>query len=230
MQTCKTKSSIRELHILGHDRYAIMFEGCSTGAMLASMLTMPAENQGTGSSIASSLQILELSGKFAGFCKTLAANASRIWLPCLHHYCIANNSDWKALTRCLPKLVYLKELDIPGVHGRVRSRDFIDALRQNGSLQHVVIHRFQFFSEAESHLIRSYCKRNEAIPMLVAKNGDDDKTDLSLFPMLFQSAKQAPRTAPNAILIGLLAAGDGIGPHWQYRKRPCPDKLVGRFS
>ena len=76
--------------------------------------------------------------------------------------------------------------------------------------------RDDFFNEAESCHIQSYCKRNEAIPILVAmvrldKGNDVDKTDLSLLPMLFQSAKQAPRAAPNAMLIGLLAARSDLG-------------------
>ena len=209
--------------------------------MLASMLTTPDENQGTGSSIGSSLQMLELSGNFAGFCYTLAANASRIRLPCLRlppyhrHQHSTTNADWEALNMCLPKLVYLKKLDIPDVDENVSFRNFVDALnvsfrnfvdalRRNGSLQHVVVCRAVVrqardcvFNEVELCLIQSYCKRNEAIPILVAKvrldkGNDDDKTDLSLLPTLFQTAKEAPRTAPNIILMGLLAAGCSIGP------------------
>ena len=77
-----------------------------------------------------------------------------------------------------------------------------------GALQHVVraYDNGVFCDEAESRLIKFCCKRNEALPNLVAKAG------LSLLPMLFESAKQAWRTAPNAILIALLAAGDSIGP------------------
>ena len=103
----------------------------------------------------------------------------------------------------------------------------------------IAFDRNDFFDEAELCLVKSYCKRNEAIPILVANDDEDDKTDLSLLPMLFQSAKQAPRTAPNAILMGLLAAGHAIGPHWQYGKRSRPParssptsgklSLFGRF-
>lgn len=68
-----------------------------------------------------------------------------------------------------------------------------------------------FFGEAESRLIQSYCKRNGAIPILVAngwvgndtQNHKTDKTtNLSLLPKLFGAANQALRTAPNAMLMG----------------------------
>ena len=199
--------------------------------MLASILIIPDENQGTGSSIGSSLQVLEYNCKFPGFWDALVANASRIRVPCflLQYDGHATHADWEALIRCLPELVYLKELDIPLAYPYISSRDFVDALRSNGTLQRVAIATNKdadFFDEAESHQIESYCKRNEAIPILLAKHGDDDKTDLSPLPMLFQSAKQAPRTAPNAMLLGLLAAGDAIGSRQQYGKRSHPDESV----
>ena len=128
MQSCEIRSSIRNLCLKGGNA---RLKG-PAGAMLACMLTMPDENQGTGkgSSVGSSLQILDLTGNFAGFCNTLAANASRIRLPCVQvrRYNTATNADWEALKRCLPKLVYLKTLDIPGERWwDVRSREFVDA-------------------------------------------------------------------------------------------------------
>ena len=67
--------------------------------------------------------------------------------------------------------------------------------------------------------MKFYCKRNKTIPALVAKPrlGDDDekdsdKTDRFLFPTLFDLSQQARRTAPNSMLIGLLALGGSIGP------------------
>ena len=202
MQKCETGSSFRELCI-GGDVY--MFEGGSAGAMLASMLTTPDEKQATGSTYASSLQVLNLDSDFAGFWDAFAANASRIRLPCLRPR-ISSNADWEALNRCLPKLVYLKELDFRNeyyIHRWVNcnSRNFISALQTNGSLQHVIITQADFYNEAELCLIQSFCKQNEVIPILVS----DSNTDLSLLPMLFHLAMQAPRTAPNAIFAGLLA-------------------------
>ena len=232
VQTCETRSSIRELSFDGTFGLGAQF----TGVLLGYWLILLDENQGAGSSIASSLQILDLGSNLAGFFLALEDNASRILLPCLHCRDHMGRADWDALNRCLPKLVYLKELYIAGLEGGdVSSRGFLDALRKNGSLQHVVITQANFFNEAEACLVQSYCKRNEAIPSLVAKvqldkDGDDDETDILLFPTIFQLAKQATRTAPNSILVGLLAAGDAIGPCRQCDKRSRPDEMVERFS
>ena len=109
-----TRSSIRELRIDEGDDY--MSEGQLNGAMLASLLTMPDENHGTASSIASSLQILDLGyyfADFAGFWPAFEGDASRIRLTCLRlgRCFIETQAACDALIRCLPKLVYLKELD-----------------------------------------------------------------------------------------------------------------------
>ena len=225
MQSCETRSSIRELCIDSVNDG--VFEGSSDRAILASMVTMPDENQGTGSSssIGSSLQMLDLGNGnvFAGFCDAFAANASRIRLPCL---CtdISTDGDWETLNRCLPKLVYLKELEFHPFRDRDEdgiSRGLVAALGTNGSLQRVIVNHTGFFNEAELRLIQLISQRNELIPISVT-NG---KTELSLLPMLFQSAKQAPRTAPNSILLGLLAASNSIGPR-SYTTMPRAEEEI----
>lgn len=213
MQMGETTSSIREMRFSGCFNMFDDSEGhCPFGDTLASMLIMPDKNQDTGLGIGPSLQVLDLSGGMLNvneFLYTLAANADRIRLPCLRVDGSMDNDDWEFFIECLPKLVHLTELDIYTVNQDVDSRSFVDTLLRNGSLQHVVLalNRENFLNEAESRIVQSYCKRNEVIPILVG-----DKMDLSLLPTLFQSAKQAPRTAPNAILMGLLAVGNGIGP------------------
>lgn len=65
------------------------------------------------------------------------------------------------------------------------------------------------FDEAESRRIQSYCRRNR-IPRLLQRlqiDNNDDETDLWLLPKLFGAVKQ-----PNTILLGLLVAGNIIGP------------------
>jgi hypothetical protein len=118
-------------------------------------------------------------------------------------------------------LLYLKQLSIEWPVDGVSSDILLRTLRQNGSLQDVAFGRVfrsyqHVFNQRQSRLAQSYCERNELIPTLVAKprldDDDRDKTDLCLFPNLFTAAKQAPRTAPNLMLIGLLAALDSIGP------------------
>ena len=213
MQSCETRSSIRELRI-GDSRNETFQDSC-TGPVLVSMLTTPDENQGmVGSSIGSSLQFLELEINSTGFCDAFADAASRIRLPCLRIHNSFPVAYWDRLIRCLPRLVYLNTLKISNMNEDVVRHSFVGALRNNGSLQHVAICSMETtrvedcFDEAESCIIASYCKRNEVLPKLVA----EARQLLSLLPMLFQSAKQARRTAPNAILIALLAVGDGIGP------------------
>lgn len=99
--------------------------------------------------------------------------------------------------------------------------NFVLAMRQNGSLHSVIsptsgVQR-GCWTEIQRRRIHVYCTRNEVVPDLVAHPslGNDKRNlttaDLSLFPTLFRVAKQAPRTAPNSMLIGLLAAGDAIG-------------------
>ena len=231
MQTRDHRTAIRELCIV-ENGLSVMFEGASTGAMMASMLSMPDENLGMGSSIALLLQGLDLlCSDLAGFCDALATNASKIRLPCLRlcgtsNIHAGNKAGLEALNRCLPKLVYLNRLDISDMNQYVVSHTFVSALRNNGSLQHVALtdsnttYVEDCFDEAESCIIASYCKRNEVLPKLVA----EARQLVSLLPMLFQSAKQARRTAPNAILIALLDVGDGIGPtptqHPASRRRP----------
>lgn len=193
------------------------------------MLIVPDENKDAGSSVASSLHVFKLMGEnlFDEFCDALATNASRIRLPCFDFGDITMvNEEWESLTMCLPKLVYLKELIIPGHYQTYGSRrHFVDALRTNGSLQRVTWGDDEdVFDEAELRLIRTTCERNEAIPTLVAT------TSIGLLPKLLGAAKEAPKTAPTAILIALLAAGDSIGPRRQYGKRSHPDESIERVD
>ena len=222
MQSCETQSSIRELSFKGGI-------GCNLepyGAMLASLLSIPDDNQVMGSSIGSLLQVLELHTNMAQFCDALAANASRIRLPCLHlHFPI--NDVWEALNRCLPNLVYLKKLELPFYLGERVNDDvfhnFTAAMQTNGSLQQVIIKHFGYFNEAELEIIHSTCKKNEMRQRLVA----DVATDAYILPLLFQSAKQASRTAPNVIATGLLTAGDSIGPKKDIKKRSVSTSPLG---
>lgn len=102
-----------------------------------------------------------------------------------------------------------------GNHGETPNtlRNLLLRLRQNGSLYDVVVIDSAFWSSA-----KHYCRRNQQIPAMLANPQlhDDDnemgKTDLDFFPKLFEVAKQARGTAPNSILIGLMALRDFVGP------------------
>lgn len=179
----------------------------------------------SGSGIGSSLQVPDLRGAhdLEQFFPAWAANASGIRLPCLH-YCQQSYASTESLIGCLPKLVHLKQLSMSYVVRAISNRSIIDALRQNGSMQQTEMLRGidDLISETESIQVQSYCKRNKMIPILATQCHPDD---LPILPLLFWSAKQAPRTAPNAILIALLVAGDSIGPRYHGRKRARPSDV-----
>jgi hypothetical protein len=214
---------IRELSI----GLNIKFHELSTGNMAVNILAPnQVSDDGSKPGKITSLDLLDMRGSnnadLTLVCDALGANPTAIQLQFLRFGNI-NTTGCDALIRSLPKLLYLKQLSVESVVPGVSSENLLCALRENGSLLGADIGPVQYterplFNERESRLVQSYCKRNEVIPTLVAKprlchDGDnDDRTDLGLFPTLFAAAKQAPRTAPNHVLIGLLAARDSIGP------------------
>lgn len=232
MQKGGTMSCIRELCIEG------IYGNCAgilAGTMVASMLTTPDGNRGTGSSIGSLLQVLQLVGDFTELCRTLTmVDTSIALLLPTRHACnsVYNGAGWESLVSCLSKLGHHQEFYIPYVACDYSSChcNLVDKLKISGSFNGwrwhwpllgdvaIAYNRVRYFSpEKELRLTQIYCKRNAAKPILVAKvrldkGHDFDKTDLPLLPVLFQLAKQDPRTAHNAMLIGLLAAGESIGP------------------
>jgi hypothetical protein len=54
-------------------------------------------------------------------------------------------------------------------------------------------------------MVESACTRNRDVPQMLKST---DLTNLALFPSLFCVARQAPRSALNNMLIGLLVHGD----------------------
>jgi hypothetical protein len=152
----------------------------------------------------------------------LGNKATSIQLRCFRYenWFLENLTVCDALAACLPKLIHLKELAIPN-HALVRSPvhkvRLLRAMKQNWSLQDVKITTNdgdeRWFTDNDLYRMKLYSKRNHSIPCLFAsaRLGDNDKTDRCLFPKLFRAAKQAPRFAPNAMLMGLLALGDTVG-------------------
>ena len=235
IQTRETRSSLRELSYASEigtwrtvrrerERSSYVEAGSlnhSSGTMLASILTMP-NVIGSSNAPPSPLDMVEMSGHASQFCDALAANARMIRFPCLrlHFGDHRTNDVWEALNRCLPFLVYQKKLEIfldPPSNGvdDISSRNFCAALQTNGSLNHVSINQVGFFNETESAVIKSTCQKNKARDSLIT----NDATPKSFLPLLFQSAKHAARTAPNAIAICLLIAGNSIGPRNGIKKR-----------
>jgi hypothetical protein len=138
------------------------------------------------------------------------------------------------LARCLPKMMYLKELrvalvDEQWVNSHYWQNLLLLAIQQNGSLDIVRLHtgpdiqrtRSFFTSELHQRLVSSYGERNRRLPMLLASTQPPlDSTEDAppvfgaavLFPTLFGVAKQATEMSPTLLLMGLLAIGEMATP------------------
>ena len=228
----KDSTCIRELRIGAYTT----FHELSLASVVVNILA-PKQVGGGGSKTEkiTSLDLLDMSGSdnadLASVIDAVGANPTGIQLQGLHFFDLSD-TGWDSLIRCLPKLLYLKQLSINFVADRVSPENLLRALRQNGSLQDVDIGRIDaftgdhLFNQRQSRLVQSYCKRNQAIPTMVGKprlkEDDTSATDLCLFPTLFAAAKQARRTAPNVMLSGLLNAGDSIGAKSGIKRKALP--------
>jgi hypothetical protein len=143
------------------------------------------------------------------------------------------------MTGFLRTTVHLHTLEIQSLrHDEPVPGHFMSALRQNGSLwtvQYEIDLRVQTL--AIGRYLNAITTRNQVTRQLLTEvlrenpaTGDDcDATSIAsnphhhdhhhhhprlfvLCPTLFAVAKQAPRMAPNTLLIGLLTSKDGLGP------------------
>jgi hypothetical protein len=217
----KDSTGIRELIFGSANQFR---DDLSTGSVIVNILAPnQVGDEGTKTSQIKSLDLLDLTSSnntdLALVCDALGANPTGIQLQWFRFGGI-NSAGCDALIRCLPKMLHLKHLVIESVVYGLSSDNLLWALRQNGCLQTVAVGPVDrtgqpLFNKRESRRLQSYCKRNEAIPTLLAKpqlnSEDSNMTDLFLFPTLFGVAKQAP--APNSMLIGLLGARDSVGPN-----------------
>jgi hypothetical protein len=131
------------------------------------------------------------------------------------------------MTTYLPSISTLRSLVIVDniTIEYVQTKEFREAIFRNGSLISVSAEpsagpcsnygdeRNRAFFDS----LQGFCLRNQMIPALLMQPmdavEDPAASHLPLLPSLFRVAQQAPRTAPNALLMGLLnAEGDIIGP------------------
>jgi hypothetical protein len=120
-----------------------------------------------------------------------------------------NARDVESMARFLPLSVSLRVLRIlcHRMADAANRDQLLSAVRQNGSLLNV-----QGFGDdaIEPFLTRNDVFQNSGLRDMLAANG---KEVLRYFPTFFKAAQGALRTAPNVILIGLMAAAeDVIGP------------------
>jgi hypothetical protein len=132
----------------------------------------------------------------------------------------------QAMNSCIPKLVTLRELhflahtsyDWDPSQFLETKRSFVKAVRQSPSLI-VVSVEFYGIGELESTILSASLQRNGRLPLLLSrprldhlKQGDEAGTDLYIYPSLCSVSQQSPYGALNAILTGLLALSENIGP------------------
>jgi hypothetical protein len=133
----------------------------------------------------------------------------------------------KSLSEFLAESSRLQELSLVD---RYRSKSvslhLLSGIRQNGSLHSVVweVEKGPNPSPSWLHWVTTYCKRNKMLPQLLSQkcaavDGADGAGQVNscVIPSLFCLARQARRTAPNAVFLGLLAAldSDVVGPRSQ---------------
>jgi hypothetical protein len=187
-------------------------------------------------SIGSALQVLHLQSQnedplrsagphdIASFLHLYGAKASMIHLKMLSIERLCKKSC-KALLQCAPHLVHLRSLKISCIklEAQELTHQLVKAFKQNGSLHNVSVpatfhheHRKYFMGRSR---LRNYCARNQKIPMLLVLPQQSDQfcsisstAEKWLTPTLFLAARQASRTAPNMMLLGLHCLADLAGP------------------
>jgi hypothetical protein len=140
-----------------------------------------------------------------------------VQIPCLHLEMLEADES-RELANWLPRSLVLRELSVDCLGAGFQTSRFVRAVRENGSLFHLVIpERYSFgfdpiVSNPDRRIIHACCERNQQLPKLLADcrrcivNSSD--SILHLFPTLFAAAQQSPRMARSTMLIGLLTADE----------------------
>ena len=161
-----TENKIRELHVHG----LTVSGGLSAYEVMAEILAPPGDQKSNDSEAEkiSLLEVLDLGrmqgniGSAATIYEALGANPKGIRLQRFRDSSWFDAASSVALSACLPKLLYLKELSIfaNGV-ANDRKQQFLLGLATNGSLHHVSIRDpFNHYTVAEKSRIQRYCKGN----------------------------------------------------------------------
>jgi hypothetical protein len=118
-------------------------------------------------------------------------------------------SSWSLLCDALRGNLSVQVLSFQSCSIEVPQRSMLDCVRENGCLRDV-----QYGSSLSiDGKVRAYCQRNVILPVLLANEFVHGRAvSMSLLPLFLAAAQQAPRTAPNLILLALLAIpSDDIG-------------------
>jgi hypothetical protein len=104
--------------------------------------------------------------------------------------------------------------------GAKSMREFCLAIRSNWSLHRMsAMGKFPVLSRAQTRMVRACLQRNSRLEPLLRIPACQRTTvhpsyvaSGSIYPTLLSVAKQAPRCAPNTILLGLMNLSDSLGP------------------
>jgi hypothetical protein len=148
------------------------------------------------------------------FWDDMDANAEHIRLEKLVHGSYGVHHDTKhILLRSIPKFVHLRELCVQYDGDIDLDREFLDAVRKNGSLHRATCQELEDAYPRRLEKADVYCSRNKLVPeLLLGPLTEGTSGGLSLCPRLFASVLPAARVAPNTMALGLLSMADLIGP------------------
>jgi hypothetical protein len=180
------------------------FAGSSVGKVAAEML------------VDSSLEILRIERyahiEIVDFFEDLESVTSRVRLSDLQLDRLSS-TEFAAMVRYLRASANLQHISVDDVAEDVQfSSQLLTALRSNGTLRQFTVRDDDFWTQVGAHHIRAGCQRNRCLPELLgtpSRTSDSSaRKDWTLIPTLCVCAQQAPSTAIQNMLIGLLAFGD----------------------
>jgi hypothetical protein len=191
---------LRELCLEGSEN---TFAGSTIGKVAAEML------------VNSSLEVLHIErseeGDIVEFFEGLQSNSSRVHLSSLLLHRL-NSADFDAMVGYLRVTANLRHISVLGLVEDVKFATLLAVLRSNGTLQQFAVSDEDFWTQIGAHQIGAVCERNRTLPEVFgtpSRTSDSNaRKDWTLFPTLCVCAQQAPATAIQNMLIGLLAFGD----------------------
>lgn len=167
--------------------------------------------------IGSQLDALRVDDVHSIFPTTLCNESHRVRLTTLE-LCEISRSACIALSRCLPRLVSLRNLTLTDLENRRCTKWILRALRCNSSVCEVVTENesgVTLFDSTQLRLIQAYCDRNKALVPLIG-TAPRNRSELcsmgaKLRPSLLLSTKPLTHTGASITIQGLLALGQSCG-------------------
>jgi hypothetical protein len=150
--------------------------------------------------------------------RLLHSRSVRLGCLCLDNMLVSSSSNWNLLCDALKGNLSIRVLRFLSCSIAVPLSSILKLVRENGGIH--AVSDDGMLSELNHPKVLAYCQRNVQLPVLLAEafvhgrtgSVDGAGSSLSLLPTLLAAAQQAPRPAPNLILLALLAIpSDDIG-------------------